>query len=169
MRPSEPVPGQGFPDILEISREVRAAPERVFRAFTTPEDLKDWWGKGEWSMTAASVDLRPGGSWRLDFRHPQTGQTATVSGEYRTIDPPRRLSMIWSNSLYPDFPNSVELTLEPSSAGTRLTLRHSGLSARPDAYQDYEQGWAGVLAQLIVWAMALTAAFAAGPISDQGS
>ena len=77
--------------------------------------------------------------------------------------------MSWSNSLYPDFPNFVELLLEPASAGTRLTLRHKGLSVRPDAYRDYEKGWAGVLGQLIVWAMALTAAFAAGPISDQGN
>jgi hypothetical protein len=75
--------------------------------------------------------------------------------------------MTWSNSLSPDFANIVELTLEPASGGTHLTLRHSGLSASPEAYEDYEKGRAGVLAQLIVWTMALTAAFAAGPAPEE--
>ena len=55
MKPSEPMPTETRRDTLELCREIRATPERVFRAFTTAGELKDWWGKGEWSMTAAKM------------------------------------------------------------------------------------------------------------------
>jgi uncharacterized protein YndB with AHSA1/START domain len=139
-------------DALEIVRELRATPERVFKALTDPQDLMSWWG-GEGKLTGAHVNLRPGGEYRLEFLLPD-GQTGWVKGQYQVVEPPRRVVKTWFSSSHPDLRNTVEFRLEPAPGGTRLTLVHSGLADRPDAYGEYEKGWAKVLGHLVAWAVA---------------
>jgi uncharacterized protein YndB with AHSA1/START domain len=132
--------------VLEIVREVPATPEQVFRALTDPEELMKWWGaKG--TLTGAHVNLRPGGEYRFEFLSKE-GDSAWVKGQYQVVDPPRRIVKTWFNSKFPDLRNTVELNLAPADGGTRLTLVHSGLEDRPEAFQDYEKGWPEVLGHL---------------------
>lgn len=150
--------GEKHPGTLEMVREIRATPDRVFRALTDPGDLMQWWGK---RMTKARVDLRPGGKYRFDFRGPD-GRSVFVAGEYRIVEPPRRLVKTWFNSMFEGVENVVDFTLEPMPVGTRLTLRHSGLE-RDDLFRDYENGWVEVLGYLIGWVIAAAGIFAAPP------
>jgi uncharacterized protein YndB with AHSA1/START domain len=133
-------------DALEMVREIRATPEQVFRALTDPQELMKWWGaKG--MLTRAHVNLRPGGEYRFEFLSPE-GEAAWVKGQYQVVEPPRRIVKTWFNSKFPDLRNTVEFHLEPFAGGTRLTLIHSGLSDRPEAFEDYEKGWPDVLGRL---------------------
>lgn len=143
-------------DALEIVREIRATPEQVFRSLTDPDELMKWWGtKG--LLTRAHVNLRPGGEYRLEFVSPE-GVAAWVKGQYQVVEPPRRLVKTWFNSKFPDLRNTVEIRLEPVAGGTRLTLIHSGLAGRPEAFEDYDRGWPDVLGHLTLWARSLTSA-----------
>ena len=127
-------------------REISATPEQVFRALTDPEELMRWWGaKG--MLTSARTNLRPGGEYRFEFLSPE-GDAAWVKGQYQVVDPPRRIVKTWFNSKFPDLRNSVEFRLEPVAGGTRLTLVHSGLKDRPEAFDDYAKGWPDVLGHL---------------------
>ena len=132
-------------DALEVVREIPATPEQVFRALTVPGDLMKWWG-GTGMLTRAHVNLRPGGEYRLEFLLPD-GKTGWVKGQYQVVEP-RRIVKTWFSSNHPDLRNTVELRLDPSPDGTRLTLVHSGLAGRPDAYGEYEKGWSDVLGYL---------------------
>jgi uncharacterized protein YndB with AHSA1/START domain len=133
-------------DKLELVREIPATPEQVFRALTEPEDLMKWWGaKG--MLTSARTNLRPGGEYRFEFLSPE-GDAAWVKGQYQVVDPPRRIVKTWFSSKFPDLRNTVELNLAPVAGGTRLTLVHSGLAGRPEAFNDYEKWWPEVLAYL---------------------
>ena len=133
-------------DSLELAREIRATPEQVFRALTDSDELMKWWGaKG--MLTRAHVNLRPGGEYRLEFLSPK-GEAAWVKGQYQVVDPPRRVVKTWFNSKFPDLRNTVELRLEPVAGGTRLTLIHSGLADRPEAFEDYSKGWPEVFGYL---------------------
>jgi uncharacterized protein YndB with AHSA1/START domain len=140
-------------DALEMVREIRATPEQVFRALTDPEELMKWWS-ARGMLTRAHTNLRPGGEYRLEFLSPD-GEAAWVKGQYQVVEPPRRIVKTWFNSKFPDLRNTVEFRLEPSTGGTRLTLVHSGLADRPEAFEDYEKGWPDVLGYLLAWAAAL--------------
>ncbi len=146
-------------DALEMVREIRATPEQVFRALTDPEELMKWWGtKG--MLTRAHINLRPGGEYRFEFLNPE-GEAAWVKGQYQVVEPPRRIVKTWFNSKFPDLRNTVEFRLELFAGGTRLTLIHSGLAGRPEAFEHYEKGWPDVLGHLPVWAAALAGFIAA--------
>jgi len=133
-------------DALEIVREIRATPEQVFRALTDPAELTKWWGAAG-TLTGAHVNLRPGGEYRLEFLSPE-GATAWAKGQYQVVDPPRRIVKTWFHSKFPDLRNTVELILVPAAGPTRLTLVHTGLAGRPEAFQEYEKWWPDVLGYL---------------------
>lgn len=133
-------------DAVEIVRQIPATPEQVFRALTDPQELMKWWGaKG--NLTGARVNLRPGGEYRFELLSPE-GDAAWVKGQYQVVDPPRRLVKTWFNSKFPDLRSTVAIDLAPADGGTRLTLVHSGLSDRPEVFEDYEKGWPVVLGLL---------------------
>jgi uncharacterized protein YndB with AHSA1/START domain len=53
-----------------ISRVLNASPERVYEAFTTPEQVAEWWGPVGFKNTVHEMDVRPGGVWRLTMHGP---------------------------------------------------------------------------------------------------
>lgn len=48
---------------LILERVFNAPRELVFKAFSEAEHLKHWWGPRGWTLTACTVDFRPGGVW----------------------------------------------------------------------------------------------------------
>ena len=146
--------GKPVRDSIEIAREIQAAPEKVFHALTNAGALQAWWGaKTDWWMSRAQTDPRPGGRYRYEFGNAD-GSTVSIEGEYRVVDPPRRIVQTWHASMFPGVANVVEFLLEPIPKGTRLTVRHSGLAGSPAALADYESGWVEVLLKLVTWLLA---------------
>ena len=82
---------QGDAAIL-ITRRFDAPPEAVFQAWTDPEIVKLWWAPHALGMSMASceAEVRVGGRYRYVLRTPD-GETIAFSGEYRQIEPARRL------------------------------------------------------------------------------
>ena len=80
--------------VLRIERLIAATPERLFELWTEPSELIKWWGPEGFTTPKHAMDVRPGGRWRTTMRSP-AGTDHTVSGIYRTIDPPRRLVFTW--------------------------------------------------------------------------
>lgn len=72
-----------------ITRNFDAPAELVFKAYTTPELVKRWWGCETTEWLACEIDLREGGRWRYVTR--DHGVEVGFHGEYREIDRPRRL------------------------------------------------------------------------------
>jgi uncharacterized protein YndB with AHSA1/START domain len=129
--------------------DIAAAPERVFRALTTPEDLVRWWGADDvYRTTGWTADFRIGGRWRAEGRGAD-GKPFAVEGAFVEIDPPRKLVQTWK----PDWAGGHETTLtyrlEPIADGTRLTLRHEGFKGHPESCSGHTSGWEMVLRWLV--------------------
>ena len=133
-------------DAVTVARQIRAAPDQVFRALTDPAELLEWWG-GRGPLTGARVNLRPGGEYRFEFRRPGE-EAGWARGQYQVLEPGRRIAQTWFSSRHPDLRNTVEFRLEPAGSGTRLTVVHSGLAGRPEALDEYEKSWTETLASL---------------------
>lgn len=67
-----------------FTREFDAPKELVYRAYTTPELIKRWWGGSHGKVTVAEVDLRVGGSWRYVLIANE-GTEVAFHGEFREI------------------------------------------------------------------------------------
>jgi len=77
---------------VEISRLFQAPRALVFKAWTQPEYLRQWFlGPPGWSFPVCQVDLRVGGSYRYCWRNDDDGAEIVVSGIYTEVQPPARL------------------------------------------------------------------------------
>jgi uncharacterized protein YndB with AHSA1/START domain len=124
---------------IEITQRIEAPPELVFAYLTEPGRFTRWMGVG------AELDPRPGGRYRIDV----DGEHV-ATGEYREVEPPRRLVMTWGwegNPSVPPGSTTVEITLEADRDGTLLRLRHLGLP-NEDERRIHRGGWDQYLTRL---------------------
>jgi uncharacterized protein YndB with AHSA1/START domain len=73
-----------------ITREFDAPRHLVYRAWTTPELVRRWWGAKRGEVTIAEIDLRVGGRWRY-VAVTDGGVEVGFHGEYREIVPNERI------------------------------------------------------------------------------
>jgi uncharacterized protein YndB with AHSA1/START domain len=136
---------------LRLERSFDAPRERVFDAWTDPEVLRRWWAAGpDWDTPTAEVDLRPGGSYRLSMRNPETGDVHTVAGEYREVRRPDRLEYTWAwQDMDGDDGRESLVAVDFHAEGDRtsVVLTHSGL-ADEGSKQRHAHGWNGCLDNL---------------------
>jgi uncharacterized protein YndB with AHSA1/START domain len=134
-----------LPDRIERYLELHHPPDKVWNALTTSEGLGGWFGS-----RAEIGDLCPGGTvrvwWDADGPHILRIQI---------VEPPRQFAFTWAiDGLPASDPRRthVEFTLEPTPAGTRLTVAEIGFAQLPDhlarAYEGNVKGWATELAEL---------------------
>ena len=133
---------------LVIEREFEAPPERVFHAWTDPATVARWWGPEGYSVPSHRMDIRTGGSYRTTMKGPN-GESHTVSGVYREIVPPRRLVFTWGweEDGRRGHETVVEVTLEPSTLGTRLRLIQRTFQGAAQR-DNHKMGWAASFADL---------------------
>lgn len=134
-----------LPDRIERALELRHPPEKVWTALTTAEGLGSWFG------SRAEIDeLRPGGTAQVWW-----GEDGPHTLWIQIVEPPRRFAFSWAIAGLPAGDprrTHVEFTLEPTPAGTRLTMVETGFAQLPDqltrAYEGNVEGWATELAEL---------------------
>jgi uncharacterized protein YndB with AHSA1/START domain len=127
---------------LRLERTFRAAPDRVFAAFTHVDVLRRWWAPGVgWDIPIAEVDLKVGGRMRLVMRNPE-GEVYGGHGEFVEVDPPRRLAYVWTWDNEPDAaPQFVEVDFAQTDDGSTLVvLTNKGLRDEA-ALEDHRDGW----------------------------
>ena len=117
----------------ELTKEIwiDAPPEKVYRYLVERDLAASWMGDESWN------DPRPGGVFRLNIRGHVT------SGEFVELDPPRRVVYTWGwegdDQIHPPGTTTVEWQLEPEGGGTRVRLRHSGLT--DTGVETHGEGW----------------------------
>ena len=72
---------------LVFERIFDAPRERVWKAFTDPDQIPRWWGPHGTTTRVVEMDLRPGGTWRFVSSAPDRDDV-TFYGEYLEVDPP---------------------------------------------------------------------------------
>ncbi len=133
---------------LRLTRLIRADREAVFRAWTEPAAMREWFCPEGGTVESAESDLRVGGRYRIAMRMPHGLSVAT--GVYREIEPPSRLVFTWRWE-EGEGPKEGEtlVTVELAERGdaTRLELIHEGFPTA-DAREGHEQGWSSALDRL---------------------
>lgn len=102
-----------------IEREFAAPSRLVYKAFTTPELVKRWWGSDLGEVTVAEIDLQVGGRWRY-VMVTKDGFEVAFHGEYRELEPNKRIVL---TEIYEGMPDGESLnTVTFTERGERTTL-----------------------------------------------
>jgi len=128
---------------IVMTRVFDAPRELVFKALTTPELLKRWFGPHGWTLTECEVDLRVGGSIRIVNAIPGGG-VVTIHGEFRVVDPPHKLVYTWRMDDGAGESSLVTVTFEPRGDATEVVVVHEDIPSEP-VRESHESGWRGCL------------------------
>jgi uncharacterized protein YndB with AHSA1/START domain len=131
---------------LVVRRIINAAPDYLFELWTRPEHVKVWWGPESVICTAAEIDLRVGGRYRIANELPD-GATLWIVGEFEVIAPPHKLVFTWQLEPGPERTERVTVRFEPRAGGTEVVVVHERI-AEAAAREGHEKGWIGCLTGL---------------------
>ena len=131
---------------LALKRRIKAAPAKVFAAWTVPQLMMGWWGPAGAKVLEAEADLRLGGRYRIRFTAPN-GEEHEVGGVYREIVQDRRLVFTWAWRSTPERESLVSLGFAADGEGTLLTLTHERFFDEP-ARDRHRLGWTSTLDSL---------------------
>ncbi len=130
-----------------VRRVLPAAPHEVWREWVEPDAMAAWMCPRPARCLGVQLNPVVGGHLRVDIE--EEGVRFFVAGEFRELDPPRRLVFTWSCSTWPDpaVESLVTVTLhEQAGDSTLMTIEHALLP--PDLRDRHEAGWAAIAGQL---------------------
>ena len=126
---------------IRMVRTFDAPRERVWAEWTEPERFADWFGgaEGEVPVESVSMDVRPGGAWRLTMYAGR--REIHWAGEYLEVDPPSRLRFTVTDRPQEDLFELVTVVLSELDAGrTEMVFEQRG-HMTPEQYRRAQQGW----------------------------
>jgi uncharacterized protein YndB with AHSA1/START domain len=139
---------------LVITRIFDAPRERVWKAWSEPEQMMKWWGPKVFTAPVCKIDFRVGGKYLFCMRDPK-GKDYWSTGVFKEIVPPEKI--VWTDSfadekgnpvpashygMGDDFPSemTVTFTFEDMNGKTKLRLVHAGMPGGEQGKMA-NQGW----------------------------
>ena len=139
---------------LVLTRLIAAPPDKVYRCWTEPALLKQWFAPKPYTTPVAELDVRPGGTALIVMRGPD-GKDLPNPGVYLEVVPGRRLVSTdayvsaWVPSAKPFL--TIIVTFDPEDGKTRYTARARHWSAADcEAHEKmgFHDGWGRCTDQL---------------------
>ena len=133
---------------LRLTRVIKASRERVFSAWTLPDQMKRWAGPEGVTVVEAHVDLKIGGDYHIHMRS-DDGTEYNARGTYQEVDPPNRLVYSWGWDEKEHDVGETLVTVEfiEMSDATEIVLTHERFPGS-EARDDHDQGWVSCLNRL---------------------
>lgn len=143
---------------LTLKRTFDAPRELVFKAWTDPSLLTQWWGPREFTIPVCKVEAHPGGKFLIVMHGPKNSDfdlDLPMTGIFQEFDPPRRL--VFTNEALPDEKGISQLetlctvTFTQIGSKTEMTLHIDVVRSTPataGALAGMEMGWSQSLDKL---------------------
>jgi uncharacterized protein YndB with AHSA1/START domain len=129
------------PHRVTVVRTIAAPAERLYAAWTEPEQMRRWFA------TVVDADVRVGGRYRIEL-HEDDGSVNGFTGEYLELEPPVRLAFtLTHHSQTPEDGISDERVvvtfraIDPGHTEVTLVNSWTGPEFEPSYYDDLRAGW----------------------------
>jgi uncharacterized protein YndB with AHSA1/START domain len=124
---------------IAITRIFDAPREEVWRAWTEPERIAQWWGKRGWStpVTSVELDVRPGGVFRLNSINDADGREMPMDAVFTEVVEPERLVFGTSSVTFIDLGDGrTEMRFEATVAADVADAAAGGLASAFDRMEE---------------------------------
>ena len=133
---------------VRLHRVLRAAPERIYRAFLDPDAMAKWLPPNGFTGKVHQLEAKVGGAYKMSFTNFTTGTSHSFGGTYLELTPNERLRYT-DKFDDPNLPGEMvtTVTLKKVSVGTELNVVQEGVPEVIPAEACY-LGWQESLEQL---------------------
>lgn len=133
---------------VKLHRVLKAAPEKVYRAFLEPEAIAKWLPPYGFTCKVHQMDPKVGGSFKMSFTNFTTGNGHSFGGNYLELVPGKRIKYT-DKFDDPNLPGEMVTTIELKAVlcGTEITAVQTNIPKVIPAEMCY-LGWQESLEQL---------------------
>lgn len=122
---------------ITVETQVAAPVARVWQAYTTPEDIKQWnAASDDWHTTASRVDLRVGGEFCSRMEAKDGSMGFDFAGTYTRIVEHERIEYAFGD-------REAQVTFVDGPNGTTVTVTFDGESTH--SVEQQQTGWQSIL------------------------
>ena len=116
---------------IRLHRVLRAAPEKIYRAFLNEEAMAKWLPPNGFTAKVHHMDAKVGGRYKMSFTNFTTGKSHSFGGTYVDLTPNERIRYT-DKFDDPNMPGEIQttITLKKVSCGTEVSIVQEGV---PDA------------------------------------
>jgi uncharacterized protein YndB with AHSA1/START domain len=147
---------------LVLTRTLDVKPELIWKAWTDPVHVKEWWCPRPWKTVECRMDLKPGGEFYFLMQSPEGKNNPPHECCFLELVPNRKI--VWTTALTAGYrpaaePNSAGvphftcvLTLTPEGSGTKYTaiaMHPTEEGARRHEKMGFHEGWGTVVDQMV--------------------
>ena len=113
---------------IRLHRVLRAAPEKVYRAFLDPDAMVKWLPPNGFTAKVHHMDAKVGGPHKMSFTNFSTGQSHSFGGTYLELVPHERIRYTDKFDA-PNLPGEMHVTIsfKKVSVGTELNVVQEGV------------------------------------------
>ena len=113
---------------IRLHRVLRAAPEKVYRAFLDADAMARWLPPNGFTCKVHQMDAKVGGSYKMSFTNFSTGKSHSFGGTYVELAPNERIRYT-DKFDDPKLPGEMRttITLKKVSCGTELSVVQEGV------------------------------------------
>ena len=115
---------------IKLHRVLRAAPEKIYRAFLDPDAMVKWLPPDGFTAKVHHMDAKVGGTYKMSFTNFTNGQSHSFGGTYKELVPGVRIRYT-DKFDDPNLPGEMTATIEFKKVlcGTELTVVQEGIPA----------------------------------------
>jgi len=137
-----------MPNSVQFHRVLRAAPEKVYRAFLDADAKAKWLPPNGFTCRVHHMDAKVGGTYKMSFTNFTTGHSHSFGGTYIELIPHERIRYT-DRFDDPNLPGEMQttVTMKKVSVGTELSILQEGLPTAIPPEACY-LGWQESLTQL---------------------
>lgn len=134
---------------LQLEREFKVKPERLFDFVTQRENVLKWFGYEGMSFPSENMDLSRTGAWHVEMITSE-GNYYKLSGHVTHVDAPKSVGFTWGwhdpdDNRGPE--SHVTFSIVETATGARLVIDHRELQDG-DMAENHEDGWTNALNRL---------------------
>jgi uncharacterized protein YndB with AHSA1/START domain len=113
---------------IRLHRVLRAAPDKVYRAFLDPDAMAKWLPPNGFTGKVHQMDATVGGTYKMSFTNITTGKSHSFGGKYLELTPHERIRYTdkFDDSNLPGEMQTT-ITLRKVSCGTELNIVQEGV------------------------------------------
>jgi uncharacterized protein YndB with AHSA1/START domain len=124
---------------VTVTRQLKGSPDRVYRAFTDPADVKRWF-----QPLRLIMDVKVDGLWNSEQEF--EGKRWPHYGRFLKLERARLVEETWMSEATHGLESVVRVEISPKDGGSQVKLTHSGLPE--DQGEAHRQGWTEILQSL---------------------